>query len=92
MTPEDHLNNLIKGDLKMSERRYVLGYIVNVNHFNTDDKAQDLFEEESQVYDILQGRGEISNLIVDGKVKFNTLFTFDKNEDNEYALKTITSL
>ena len=76
----------------MSERRYVLGYIVNVNHFNTDDKAQDLFEEESQVYDILQGRGEISNLIVDGKVKFNTLFTFDKNEDNEYALKTITSL
>lgn len=76
----------------MSERRYVLGYTVNIEHQNTEDKKQDLFEEECQVYNILQGNIKASDMIIDGKVKFDTLFTFDKNEDNEYKLVQITSL
>jgi hypothetical protein len=64
----------------MSERKYVLGYTVNIKHQNTDDKVQDLFEEECQIYNILQGDIKVSDMIVDGKVKFDTLFTFDEGE------------
>jgi hypothetical protein len=47
----------------MSERRYVLGYTVNVEHQNTEDKKQDLFEEECQIYNIFRENIKASDMI-----------------------------
>ena len=76
----------------MSQRKYYLGININVENYNTDDKYQDEFEEQSQVYNIIKERSGNFTMIGNEKLKFDTLFTFDKNKDDKYELVTITDI